>query len=98
MAKKIVWSKRASIKFDSILTYLESNWGEKVTANFVKNVFDFLELLQEFPELGMIENKANNIRGFTIVEQINLFYKINGDQVILLNFYDYRQNPKNKRF
>lgn len=98
MAKEIVWSKRANTKFDSILIHLQSNWGENITANFVKNVYDFLELLQEFPELGTIENKSKNIRGFTIVKQVNLFYKIKADKIILLNFFDNRQNPKNKRY
>jgi hypothetical protein len=29
MALKIVWSKRASLKFDQIIVYLTDEWGEK---------------------------------------------------------------------
>lgn len=37
MAKKIIWSKRADSKFDSILDYLLEEWGELVVVAFVKN-------------------------------------------------------------
>jgi plasmid stabilization system protein ParE len=31
MAKEIVWTKRANGKFNKIIGYLESEWGENVT-------------------------------------------------------------------
>jgi len=39
---------------------------------FVCTVFDFLDILAEFPEIGSLENKEKNIRGFTIIKQVNL--------------------------
>ncbi len=42
--------KRASKNFDIILEYLEVEWGEQVTWRFIKDVYDFMELLAEFPE------------------------------------------------
>jgi len=57
-----------------------------------------LEILSEFPEIGTIENKEKGIRGFTIIKQVNLFYRISGDKVILLNFFYNRQHPKKKIF
>jgi len=98
MALEILWSKRADKKFDNILDYLLSEWGERVTESFVKKVYDFIDTLSEFPEIGTIENKDNQIRGFTIVNQINVFYKVSGYQIIILDFFDNRQNPKKKRF
>ena len=98
MALEILWSKRADKKFDNILDYLLSEWGERVTESFVKKVYDFIDTLSEFPEIGTIENKDNQIRGFTIVNQINVFYKVSGYQIILLDFFDNRQNPEKKRF
>jgi plasmid stabilization system protein ParE len=97
MALEIFWSKRADNKFDKILDYLNSEWGERVTSAFVKKVYDFLDILVEFPEIGTLENTKRNIRGFVIVKQITLFYKLSGDNIILLNFFDNRQNPKRKK-
>jgi len=97
MALNIKWSKRADRKFDKILEYLMTNWSEQVTKNFVKKVYDFLDVLSEFPEIGSIENSEKGLRGFTIVKQINIFYRIKGETIILLDFFDNRQNPKMKK-
>ena len=97
MALKIVWSKRASLKFDQIISYLIDEWGEKSAKQFIGKVFDFLEILSEFPEIGSVENKEKNIRGFTIVKQVNLYYRIKNDKIILILFFDNRQNPKKKK-
>lgn len=98
MALKILWSKRADKKFDKILEYLLEEWGERITGNFVKKVYNFLEILSEYPEIGTIENEEKGIRGFTVVKEIDLFYKVTGDKIILLDFFDNRQSPEKKRF
>ncbi|SHJ68882.1 Plasmid stabilization system protein ParE [Tangfeifania diversioriginum] len=98
MALTIFWSKRADKKFDSIIAFLLEEWGEKVTRSFVKKVYEFLDILQEFPEIGTVENKNRNIRGFVIVKQLTLFYKIQGDKIILLNFFDNRMNPRKIKY
>ena len=97
MALKIVWSKRAKTKFDQIISYLINEWGENSAKQFIVKVFDFLDLLTEYPEIGSIENKEKNIRGFTIVRQVNIYYRIKGDTIIIILFFDNRQHPKKKR-
>ena len=98
MALKIQWSKRADKKFDRIIEYLMVSWNVRVTKSFVKKVFDLIDTLAEFPEIGTIENKEKGIRGFTIVKQINIFYKVSGNKIIILDFFDNRQSPEKKRF
>ena len=98
MALEIHWSKQADKKFNKILEYLLVEWNERVTKSFVKKVFDLIETLSEFPKIGAIENKDKGIRGFTVVKQVNLFYKISGDKIIILDFFDNRQAPVKKRF
>jgi plasmid stabilization system protein ParE len=98
MALRIFWSKRADKKFDNILNHLSTEWGENVTSAFVKKVYDFLDILIEFPEIGSLENAERGIRGFVIVKQITIFYKVSGNKIILLNFFDSRQGPKKKKY
>jgi plasmid stabilization system protein ParE len=52
MALEIYWSKNAEKSFDSIITYLESNWREQIVSLFVKKVFEFIEIISEYPKLG----------------------------------------------
>lgn len=98
MALKILWSKKADRKFDKILEYLSGEYGERVTRNFVKKVYNFLEILSEYPKIGTIENEEKGIRGFTVVKEIDLFYKVTTDKIILLDFFDNRQSPEKKLF
>ena len=98
MALRILWSKRADKKFDNILDYLSAEWGTKVTSAFVKKVYDFLDILVEFPDIGSLENPEREIRGFVIVKQITIFYKVSGNKIILLNFFDNRQGSKKKKY
>jgi plasmid stabilization system protein ParE len=97
MALKIVWSSRAKLKFDLIISYLIKEWGEKSAKQFICKVFDFLEILSEYPEIGSVENKIKSIRGFTIVKHVNIYYRIKGDSIILILFFDNRQNPKKRK-
>ena len=96
MALTISWTKRASENLDNILEYLENQWGDQVVRRFIKDVYYFMELLAEFPEIGSLENKEKNIRGFTLIKQVNIFYRINNDQIIILGLFDNRQNPAKK--
>jgi plasmid stabilization system protein ParE len=98
MALEIVWSKRADEKFDKILKYLGDEWGSRVTKSFVRKVYDFLDILSEFPEIGTLEDKRNGIRGFVIIQQVSIFYTIRDNRIIVLNFFDNRQSASRKRF
>jgi plasmid stabilization system protein ParE len=98
MALDIFWSKRADKRFDSIIGYVEDRWGQHIASLFVRKTYDFLDLLSEFPEIGTVENKDLNIRGFVIVKQLTIFYQIRDSKIIILNFYDNRQKPKNKKY
>jgi len=62
----------------------------------MSKVFDFLELLERFPELGTLEVAEKNIRRFQISKQTRIFYRINNDQISLLTFFDIRQDPEKK--
>ncbi len=96
MALKIYWTPSAIRNFDSIIDYLEKEWGETVAVAFSRKVFEFLDILAEFPEIGTIEHPEMDIRGFVIVKQVSVFYRIKGERIILLNFFDNRRDPDNR--
>jgi plasmid stabilization system protein ParE len=98
MALTIYWSKKADKKFDEIIGFLEEEWGESVSRAFVKKVYEFLDILAEFPEIGSLQHEERNIRGFVVVKQLTIFYKITGEKIIILNFFDNRQNPKHRKY
>ncbi len=98
MALEIQWSKRADRSFDIILEYLIQEWGDQVVQDFVKKTYDFLDVLAVFPEIGSLQIKEKGIRGFTLMRQVSVFYKVKVDSIVLLVFFDTRQHPKMKKF
>jgi len=62
----------------------------------MKKLYDFLEILSEFPEIGSMQYPVKKIRGFSLTKQVSIFYKIDGNQIILLDLFDNRSDPKRK--
>lgn len=96
MALGIYWTRRADAKFEKIIQYLLENWGEKATADFVKKAYAVFDILTVYPEAGPLQHIEGNIRGFVIVKQVTLFYKVQGNTLMLLNFFGNYKNPKKK--
>jgi plasmid stabilization system protein ParE len=98
MALRISWSKNAGIRFEEISTYLELEFGYKAAKDFARNIYNTIDILSIFPELGSVENQKLNIRGLVVTKQVTLFYQVRQDRIILLNFYNNRQKSKENRF
>jgi plasmid stabilization system protein ParE len=96
MALTVFWTVRADESFSQILQYLIGEWGEQTAARFVSKVFDLIDTLAEMPEIGTLEQESIGIRGFPITKHTNLFYRISGQRLIVLVFFDNRQHPDKK--
>jgi len=97
MAVTIRWTKRAQKSFDNIVDYLNTEWSLVVAIKFVKKSNAFIETLKDYPRLGKQETAANGLRSFVLSRQTTVFYRIkNKDTIILLNFFDTRQNPEKR--
>ena len=96
MAKTVVWNNRASTQFNAVIEYLEKEWGERVTKNFVVRTYQIIEILAQYPEIGTLENPDKGIRVFVITKHNTLFYRADNEKLYLLNFFDNRQHPKKR--
>ncbi len=57
MVKRIIWTKKANNRFNKIIDYLESEWGENVTRSFVQRSYEVIELIAERPDIGALRIK-----------------------------------------
>ena len=85
---------RAERNFDSIVDYIKQKWGEKTAKEFIQKVDEIFILLKNFPVMGQVEN--NDIRGFQLSRQTRIVYRIRDNKIIILSFFDVRQDPKKK--
>lgn len=93
---ELVWTKRAEKKFSEILNHIEDEFGSIARQSFRSKTRDFTALLVEFPEIGPIEIRDKNLRSFQLTKQTRVFYRIKKDRVIILTFFDSRQDPKKR--
>lgn len=75
MAKPIIWQNKAVDQFENIQEYLLSEWGESVVISFTQQVFQVLELLSRYPQIGPMEVPERNIRGYVVNKQITMLYQ-----------------------
>ncbi|MFC2080412.1 type II toxin-antitoxin system RelE/ParE family toxin [Bacteroidota bacterium] len=76
MALEIRWSTKADITLDHLIIYLELEWGDKVVKAFMKKLYDFLDIVAEYPEIGAMQYSDRGIRGFTLSKHNSIFYKV----------------------
>ena len=86
---------RAEKNFDSIVNFIKDRWGEKTAKQFIIKADEIFSLLQNYPTIGQVEN--GDIRGFQLTRQTRLLYTVRNEKIIILAFFDVRQDP-NKKF
>lgn len=93
----VSFTKRAQKNYFSIVDFLSKTWGKKTVEAFEQKALNFFDLLKTYPELGSIELPEKGIRGFQLTKQTRVLYRIKSERIIVLSFFDVRQNP-NKKF
>ncbi|MBS4027597.1 MAG: type II toxin-antitoxin system RelE/ParE family toxin [Ignavibacteriales bacterium] len=81
------------MSFFAIIEYLVEEWSPSVAEDFIETVEHKLELLAEFPLLGVESQKKKGMRKLLLSPQNMLVYRIERNRIILLQIYDTRQNP-----
>ena len=96
MVRKIRLTKKADKRFDEILEHLNNEFGRTTATKFLERTYLFFDLLVEHPQIGRIEDKNRGIYGFVLEKPVTVFYRFNNKEVVILNFFDNRTNPKKK--
>ena len=98
MSKQIVWSPSAESDFANILEYLQENWEERVTNQFIDLTEGILAQISLNPKQFPLIHKKQKIRKCVITKHNTLFYRESNSQVDLLRIYDIRQDPNTLTF
>lgn len=89
----IIWSEEAIDDVLNNIDYLEREWTEKEVKRFSVKTNEVLDKLSK----GKIRFKKSGYKDILvipIVKQINLFYKKEGEDIILLRFWNNYQDPE----
>ena len=95
MAYEIIWLPKAEERFAEIIDYLGKNWNDKVIADFIRKTNHKLSQIKQRPKMFRRSDKMN-IYEALITKHNLLLYRIVGNKIELLTFFDTRQNPDKK--
>ncbi len=96
MVRRIRLAKKADFRLDEILVYLETEFGKKVAETFLLRTYSFFDVVAEFPKIGFVEDSERKIYAFVIEKQVTVFYRFTKKEIIILDFFDTRMNPKQR--
>ncbi|MFZ6051818.1 type II toxin-antitoxin system RelE/ParE family toxin [Halocola ammonii] len=85
---------RAERDFNRIIRYIRKKWGDSTAQEFIHKSDAIFKLLRHFPSIGAIE--VGEIRGFQLTPQTRILYRIKADKIVILSFFQVRQNPNKK--
>mgnify|MGYP001052706347 CR=1 FL=1 len=87
-------TSKAEESFDSIVNFIRNKWGENTAKQFIQKTDDIFSLLRKYPFVGQLEK--DNIRGFQLSPQTSILYTIRNEKIVILSFFDARQDPKKR--
>jgi plasmid stabilization system protein ParE len=93
MAYEVIVKKRFTNKVQKTLIYLEKEWSNKTAANFLLKPDRKIQLLSEYPFIGVPSSKIKSVGCILITRHNRMYYMIKGDKIIILNIYDTRIKP-----
>ena len=91
MALKIVFSADALEILLSIINQIENNWGSGQSDKFLEKVHKTLDLTAKNPYMFKASSIEEDVRKGLISKQTSFFYEIRENEIIILFFWDNRQ-------
>lgn len=97
---RVEWEEMAERNRDQIGDYIFTYFGYKSVEHFFEEINHTVNLLMAYPNLGPIEPLLADLPQTyrsVVVERLNkLVYRIEGDTIYIVDFWDTRREPKNQ--
>ena len=93
---KIVRTPRAIEGFREVASYIAHQFGDQALRDFQKRTKEWTRLLKTMPNLGGIDEEISTetfeYRSISIYKRSMMVYRIEGETIIIVDFYDTRQS------
>jgi len=91
--KKVIVTKRASIRLEELFNYLETEWSEKVKIDFIKKFENAIFQIQKYPGIAPKSNIIRNLHKYILTKQTSIIYRVNEKEITILTIFDNRMDP-----
>ncbi|MEP2023931.1 MAG: type II toxin-antitoxin system RelE/ParE family toxin [Reichenbachiella sp.] len=90
---KVYLSPVAEFKLESLVKYLNSEWGEKSKRKFLKELKQSISKIESFPESCPKSESFSGIYKCVVSKLTSFYYRIHANEIEILTITDNRQNP-----
>jgi plasmid stabilization system protein ParE len=98
MSFRIVWPPASKDEYADLLSFVELNHGVDAALKLLEKTDKVLEFIAANPEMFPASDAQKAIRKAVITKQTSLFYRITGQEIQLLHFWDNRRDPNSLKF
>jgi len=92
MTLSVRWTDEARETFDIIVELIDTKWGFASAQKFVRSAQSTIDNISNQPYIFKA-SISKNIRKAYITKQTSMFYEVRNTEIILLYFWDNRQEP-----
>ncbi len=98
MVTTVIWRRKAILRVEETALYLENEVSLKSAENFIKSVYDTIDKVKAHPSRGRKVSIQKVIQFINIDKNKQLFYRVSGKELIILDVFDVRQHPDKRPF
>jgi plasmid stabilization system protein ParE len=89
----VIWAPQAKRDFWNNIDYLEAEWSERASLNFIRKVNTTIELLKNDNVL-FVKTNFKSVYKIVITKHISLYYRIENNNLELLRFWNTFQDTE----
>ncbi|MBE7178581.1 MAG: type II toxin-antitoxin system RelE/ParE family toxin [Mucilaginibacter polytrichastri] len=93
MSLQVVYTPSAKGTLLAVYNFIHERYGQTIADEFINKAEHTISLIREQPYIFRVSLIATDVRVAFISKQTSLFYQIKEDTLILLFFWDNRQEP-----
>jgi plasmid stabilization system protein ParE len=98
MVKKIKWNKAADRTFDQTTDYLQDNFSTLSAENFANLVYERIDQVVKGLTVGRVSTKEKSVMILKLDKHKQMYYRLNGTTLTIVDFWDTRQHPDKRKF
>lgn len=97
---KVKWTERARDQKTDVADYIRRQFGTKRRTRFLQEVRETTKMLRNAPNIGQIDplyvDRPQTYRSVVINGLNKMVYRIEGDIIYIVDFWDTRREPKSQ--
>jgi plasmid stabilization system protein ParE len=98
MAYQIVVTEYFEETTANTIRWLEAEWSSQSADKFEKKLKAAIERISKSPTTGKLSSHFKNIRSVLVTKHNRIYYKMEGEIIILLELFETKQSPQRNKY